>query len=1385
MTVTSAISADELVEKIIDARKDSGDVIECLLRLAGNDECDFLEFKAGMTLLPTDAAKQRVESLYWNYAHELIAMINSRGGLFVIGVENDSHEVVPLAKNDPDNIIANKGYEAYTRMVIESHLNPKNHKWSKWQGRKKKVAAFQVETNLDPFLDRRRFTYKGETIFAYIVKPAETPLKVEVNEFDPNTGKPTGRKYEILPYRKKGEIGQCEDYKTTEEFENYKKLRTIKSKSLSFLLDAVLNDAASIAPALRFLPPRNDKFVGRECELRELKGFLAQGRFPLVFGEGGTGKTELVCEYAHRNADCYKGGIIHLNMDGESSWESAFEELCQSNPEVRQWVQKTHRHPDDDEYSINDLIVDFLKAGNILVILDNLNTAKNLRDSVLRRELPDVAFREPNKLHILATTRNLDYDFSRGDKIVQPYQIPLLQDHEAVALLHTQVQFDSTPDSYDYKIAKQIVNTLGNHPWCIEITGGYFSQYADELTLTAYLKILKDRGWDDATPEEERLETVRKDAITPEALLEPTLEKISSNENIDEHALDLAKVIALFPLQGVTIDPLKHFWQELFHYPEIDASGRPALRLAIKRLRQCSILSQTEDLGRFRMHQLTRDVLRERCSPDFIASVGRALAADKLCPNSYWIELSKDGALMKQCPWDSLSNYEYGCIVSNNKSYADCIDWSRLDGYNIALILGKFPELADKLDSLERLYIYESSQTFTAFAKLVACQPERFAEKCDFSKLYCKDIAHILSKQPQLHERCKERFKDFAGANWAVLLSAQPQFAGDCNWSAFKLSNWAYLLARQPQFATHPEFTKNHCAKSFTPCQWAILLARQYSTFSVHSDCPFAAIGDDKTATAFLISHKPELSESSHADYSKFDFKFTALNGDNWVQILTSAPQLSSLCTANDGWTKLSGKNWAALLSKQPGLKSECDRANGFSKFDGYDWSTLLGNQPALSTPAAWQIMATEEHDDFFSPLVRLLYNNPLLIQLLLRNDPKLPSIRDALSGLSAAGMRLLLGKLPTLRPFLPELKLNSHEWARLVLSAPSFIGECPVENFDPIELAIIEQNHPELSGKLYTKIAKPELTKTILEDPVKVRKLQNHFRDLDGAKMWRNKRKLISSLNSIIWNYFVNGLHDSAKHFAQAQLKALAKFTEELADTEPIIARNASDTLRDVETSLAPETIITPPTKGAAFHRTLLLTRYAPHKPIPQSHIEHIITLAQSLGLQSAMVEAEVYEQRDNAFVLSAEKDKALVSLALGKIKSELLTGKELVILVNSNLHPWEANPFAIAAKEAGYTTLMLHYQENDACYCPKGPIRDLVNEMHKYEVFLNKRFVTTNKNVGNFCIDVKTGALMESDTPVESFLYDKLITISPTSREAIQPVIGDAILSSMLSVP
>jgi len=215
--VTLPKSGYDLAAKILETHPN--DAIETMLRYSNGAECDWLEFKAGMTLLPEAVKKhETLDDLYWDYLLSIIAMANTRGGAFIIGVKDKTHEVVPLESCDTGHVIEKRGKEAYLREVVVNNLDRPERKWTT-----KDRVVWSIPRSVVPFLDKRIRPYNGTDVIVLLVPPREIGEEIFV------TSKSGLGEFEHLPVRDMGEIGHVKRLTKDKEFADH---RTNRGKQL-------------------------------------------------------------------------------------------------------------------------------------------------------------------------------------------------------------------------------------------------------------------------------------------------------------------------------------------------------------------------------------------------------------------------------------------------------------------------------------------------------------------------------------------------------------------------------------------------------------------------------------------------------------------------------------------------------------------------------------------------------------------------------------------------------------------------------------------------------------------------------------------------------------------------------------------------------------------------------------------------------------------------------------------------------------------------------------------------------------------------------------------------------------------------------------------------
>src|SRR5450759_1098658 len=103
------------------------------------------------------------------------------------------------------------------------------------------------------------------------------------------------------------------------------------------------------------LPHHLTSFVGREAELRSLKGLLATSRMVTLTGTGGSGKSRLAAEVARANVNLWPDGVWWIELSGTDDVSGAVVAILEL----------------PGRGSAQDVVASWLAARKALLVLDN------------------------------------------------------------------------------------------------------------------------------------------------------------------------------------------------------------------------------------------------------------------------------------------------------------------------------------------------------------------------------------------------------------------------------------------------------------------------------------------------------------------------------------------------------------------------------------------------------------------------------------------------------------------------------------------------------------------------------------------------------------------------------------------------------------------------------------------------------------------------------------------------------------------------------------------------------------------------------------------------------------------------------------------------------
>ena len=303
-----------------------GGDINFLLEKASNRENSWLEFKGDAFYREEQRSspKETQDDYSWNILKAVIAFANTCGGCVLIGLDDNNSNPVPLRNTDGGKTVNMDRYLRDLQAVLFEkgkfkicHQDEKNPN--------KVTIEFDCK-KLKKLIELRPVRFKEENLIAILVRESEEQFLVKQD------------KTEVLYIRNINGPGESVPLKQHSEIESYWKERP------------EITVPKSPSPQEYYKKTEdNDPFVGRVDELEALHKSLTAvpKKIPIVCGEAGIGKTELVKQYSRNYAPEYQT-VIKLEAAGKKN----IPEIIQLILGDSACVEKYHLSPCKEDNSV-------------------------------------------------------------------------------------------------------------------------------------------------------------------------------------------------------------------------------------------------------------------------------------------------------------------------------------------------------------------------------------------------------------------------------------------------------------------------------------------------------------------------------------------------------------------------------------------------------------------------------------------------------------------------------------------------------------------------------------------------------------------------------------------------------------------------------------------------------------------------------------------------------------------------------------------------------------------------------------------------------------------------------------------------------------------------
>ena len=215
-------------------------------------------------------------------------------------------------------------------------------------------------------------------------------------------------------------------------------------------------------------------------------------------------------------------------------------------------------------------------------------------------------------------------------------------------------------------------------------------------------------------------------------------------------------------------------------------------------------------------------------------------------------------------------------------------------------------------------------------------------------------------------------------------------------------------------------------------------------------------------------------------------------------------------------------------------------------------------------------------------------------------------------------------------------------------------------------------------------------------------------------------------------------------------------------------------------------------------FVRTVLVFRAVPGsgKTTFSNRIRDAVTGA---GLSIAVHSTDAYfiNPVTHTYDFDVEKLPGYHKRNLDEFKASLAAGVDVVAVDNTNLRPWETEPYTRLAREAGYRIVFFFFSPRelekhlaaqqvtpdrpDAHQVPREVLERFMEYYRQYNVLFDHGAVPHPELV-YFKWDDEQKKAVPTDIPAKPFDYDDKLDISPTEYHTLKDVIGDMMVNRFL---